>query len=74
MVQHDVNKEREELNFSEWDRKQSEADEAAEEVEEGEMPMWIFTLTHPEARLSADETSKLVAGLNATMPEHEEVD
>jgi hypothetical protein len=58
---------REHLNFSEWDRPQDHADEAAEEVEEGEMPLESYLLVHREARLSEAERAELVRGLAATL-------
>ena len=67
LVQHDVDEAREHLNFSEWDRPQKEADDAAEEVEEGEMPLWYYLPAHPEAALSDGERRQLVAGLQATI-------
>lgn len=69
LVTHDVEEAREHLNFSEWDRRQKDADEAAEEVEEGEMPLWYYLPFHPEARLSPAEQRELVAGLEATVGE-----
>lgn len=66
LVQQDVEEAREHLNFSEWDRRQKDADEAAEEVAEEEMPLWYYLPLHSEARLSAAERRELVAGLEAT--------
>lgn len=66
LVQRDTDEGRRKLNFSEWDKPQKEADEAAESVREGEMPMWIYLPTHPEARLSDAEKQALIAGLEAT--------
>ena len=74
LVQHDVDEAREHLNFSEWDRPQKAADEAAEEVEEGEMPLWYYLPAHPEAVLSDGERRQLVAGLEATVGSGEEDD
>jgi hypothetical protein len=37
-----------------------------EVVAEGEMPLPIFLLTHPEARLTSSERQSLSQGLNAT--------
>lgn len=65
LVQHDVDEGRERLNWSEWPGRY-EADEAAETVREGEMPPAVYTVIHPEARLSADELSQLAAGLERT--------
>jgi mono/diheme cytochrome c family protein len=67
LVAYDVEEAREHLNFSEWDREQEHAHEAAEEVAEGEMPLWYYLLAHPEARLSDAERAELVAGLEATL-------
>ena len=66
LVQHDVDEGREHLNFSEWDREQEEAEEAAEVVEDGEMPLWVYLPTHPDARLSDAEKADLISGLKAT--------
>lgn len=63
LVQRDVDEGRHALNFSEWDKPQREADEAAKEVREGGMPMPIYPPLHPGARLSPDEKAKLVAAL-----------
>ena len=54
---------RHELNFSEWDRDAGEADDAAETIEEGEMPLAEYVLLHPEARLSDQEQRTLVEAL-----------
>lgn len=43
-----------------------EVDEIAEVIAEGEMPLWQYLLTHPEARLSQAETQALITGLQAT--------
>lgn len=55
---------REELNFSEWaslDKgdKAEKLDDIGSEVDEGEMPLKPYPLTHPEARLS-DEDKQLI--------------
>lgn len=64
LVQHDVEEGREKLNFSTWAQGGSEeADEMAEVIAEGEMPMPIFLLTHAEARLTAAEKQALMNGL-----------
>ena len=54
---------RHELNFSEWDRDEGEADDAAESIEDGEMPLREYTLLHPEGRLSDEERRTLVEAL-----------
>ncbi len=67
LVQDHVDDGRQVLNFSEWNRPQDEADEAAEEVQEGEMPPQSYLWLHPEARLSDAERQQLVAGLRQTL-------
>jgi hypothetical protein len=67
LVEHDVHEGREHLNFSEWNRKQKHADEAAHEVEEGEMPLQIYTLLHPGARLEGAAKEHLIQGLRKTL-------
>lgn len=71
LVEHDVAEAREHLNFSEWDREQRHAEDAAEEFEEGEMPLWFYKPLHPEARLSGEERAALLRGLRTTFGESE---
>lgn len=61
-----VDEGREKLNFSTWSTPGKDAHEAADVVEEGEMPLSSYTWLHGEATLSAEEKSALVAGLKAT--------
>jgi mono/diheme cytochrome c family protein len=63
LVRRDVERGRDELNFSEWDRDDGEADDAAEAVLEGSMPPRQYELLHSGARLSDDELAVLVAAL-----------
>ena len=67
VVRHHVDEGRAALNFSEMDRPQHEADEAAEEVAEGHMPPWYYTPMHSSAQLSAAERERLVRGLQRTL-------
>lgn len=62
LVYHDTVEGREHLNFSEFDKPQEDADEAAEMVEEEEMPLPIYLPLHPEANLTAAERKTLVQG------------
>lgn len=71
LVQNDVNEGRSKLNFSEWDRPQKEADEAAEQIQKGEMPLWFYLPLHASARLSAAEKQMLIRGLQATIGDNE---
>ena len=67
LVQRDIDEGRPKLNFSEWDLPQREANDAAKQVEKGEMPPAIYLPTHPEARLSSTEKQALIDGLRATV-------
>ena len=67
LIQHDVSEGRAVLNFSEWQRPQEEATEAAEEVLEGEMPLQMYQLMHAHARLSAADRERLARGLERTL-------
>ena len=64
--QHDVEEGRQKLNFSDWARVR-EKDEVVEVIQNGSMPMPIYLIMHPEARLTADEKSALISGLQATI-------
>ncbi len=68
LVQHDTEEGREELNFSEWGTsgEGEEGQEMVEEIKEGEMPLRIYLITHPEARLTQAEKEQLIDGLLAT--------
>lgn len=65
LVRHDVAEGREHLNFSAWnrydaDRRGRKWDEVAEEVGEGNMPLWYYLPLHREATLSDEERTILV--------------
>jgi len=67
LVARDVQEGRAVLNFSEWQRPQEEAGEAAETVTEGEMPLRLYALMHARARLSDVERAAPARGLAATL-------
>lgn len=67
VVRHHVDEGRSYLNFSEMNRPQEEAHEAAETVQEGEMPPAYYVALHPEANLTNAEKLLLIGGLNATL-------
>ncbi len=67
LVRRDVERGREHMNFSTWDQPQDEADDAPEELAEGEMPLPLYLRFHEEARLSPAEARALIAGLKATL-------
>jgi hypothetical protein len=72
LLQYDTDAGREALNFSAWDTPQEEADDAAEVVRSGEMPLAIYRLLHPEARLSPAERTALADGLTASLGSDED--
>jgi hypothetical protein len=67
LLQRDVGEGRAALNFSEWQKPQDEATDAAEEVLEGEMPLRIYQLMHAHARLSVADRERLARGLERTL-------
>jgi len=70
LIMHDVEEGREHLNVSMWGKqKKNKGKDAAEEVEEGEMPPAIYTVMHPEAKLTNQEKTALIRGLKATFGE-----
>lgn len=66
LLAKDVREGREHFNVSEWNRPQDDAEDAAEEFGKGEMPLWFYLPTHPEARFNDAERAELLAGLKAT--------
>ena len=65
LVVRDVKQGRSDLNFSEWDNLKSRdkiklLDEIAEEVDEGNMPMPIYTITRRDASLDDNQKQVLV--------------
>ncbi len=69
LVASHVDEARSKLNFSEASRPQEDADEAGEEVAEGEMPPLYYNALHPSAVLTRAEREALSAGLQATLGE-----
>ena len=64
LIAHDVNEGREYLNFSTWDKysvneKNELMYESLEEIQEGEMPMKIYELMHPNSKITKDELNTL---------------
>jgi hypothetical protein len=61
LVTHDVKEGREELNFSAWGPKEvaRAAKKLAKEVEEEDMPPFLYVLAHPGAKLSRDDRAML---------------
>lgn len=73
LVASDVSEGRAELNFSTWDR-YDEATRAKllrkswKETAKGEMPLWIYRVNHPEARLTAADLQILQGWLTSGAP------
>lgn len=68
LVQKDVNDGRRHLNFSEWGtRKHEKLDDLLEVVKEGEMPLKIYLVMHPEADFTAAEKQQLLDGFQRTL-------
>jgi hypothetical protein len=65
LVRRDVEQGRDELNFSTWDEDDNEAEDAAETIEEGEMPPSRYTILHRDADLSDEEEQVLIDALLA---------
>ena len=63
LLESDVEGGRRHLNFSEWNRPQQHAGDAAAIVSEGDMPLRKYLLLHPAARLTDAERNRLVEGL-----------
>jgi len=64
LIVKDINEGRKELNFSEWNKMEKREQikmlgEIAEEVEEGLMPLPVYTFIHWDARLNEEEREKL---------------
>ena len=68
MIYRDVMDGRSHMNFSEWNRPQPAAGEAAAALREGEMPPAIYLPLHPAAQLSAAEKQALSQGLDLSLP------
>ncbi len=66
LVANDVAEGRSSVNFSDWQGgRQAESGEFAEVILEGEMPLAIYVMIHPSARLSQAERQTLATGLSA---------
>lgn len=72
LVARDIRAAREELNFSMWQDfdmmdKLGKLDDISIEVGEGRMPLGIYTLVHPSAKLDDAQRQLIVAWAEATM-------
>lgn len=72
LVASDVEEGREHFNVSTWGaQKKNKGDEAAKELRSGDMPPWFYLPTHPEARLTQEQTQELITGLEKTFGKEE---
>lgn len=79
LVKRDVVKGRDELNFSNWSdydmrRMLSKLEDIGAEVSEGHMPMPIYTLMHPSAKLTDEQRQLIVLWSEAAMDSVAEAD
>ena len=67
LVAFDVEEGREHFNVSTWGvQKKNKGDEAAKELRNADMPPWFYLPTHPEAKLTQEQTLELISGLEKT--------
>ena len=67
VVEYDVEKAREIVNFSEWGKHQPLAPYSAHSVAARGMPPAKYKVAHPEADLTQEETLDLIHGLERTL-------
>ena len=73
LVTHDVNGGRRELNMSEFGtydaaKQQRKLEKACDEVKQGEMPMWIYTLQHAAAKLQPGDVETICSLATPPVP------
>ncbi len=66
LVQNDVDGGRRTLNFSEWNTPQADANDIIEQIRNGSMPPFTYTVIHRGAALSTSKRDQLIRGLEAT--------
>ncbi|MFI5398010.1 MAG: heme-binding domain-containing protein [Candidatus Binatia bacterium] len=71
LMQHDVNRGRERLNFSQWAEYASDPATAAQKLEKiaqfvtrGDMAPWYYRMLHPTARLTPTQRDALIGWVN----------
>lgn len=75
-LDHHIEEGKEHLNFSDWanysaKRKEHKLHEIIEEVEEDEMPLPSYTITHKEARLTPEQKKMLMAWAQKTRAQYQ---
>ncbi len=73
-IKHHIDEGREELNFSEWrsyteKRKNHKLEECIELIEENEMPLKSYLITHDNAKLTTDDKDYLLEWLKSKYKE-----
>lgn len=73
LINEDINEGREHFNVDTVGmQSKNKLTDAAEEVEEGKMPMKIYVMMHKKADLTSEEQDKLVNGLKNTFGQEKE--
>lgn len=67
LLQYDVDKGRQSLNFSEWDTSGLSGDYLIQNLNNGEMPPSRYLLLHPEAKLTPSDKELLIQGILASI-------
>jgi hypothetical protein len=67
LTERDVRAGRSQLNFSEWNKPQPDAIELADQIQDGRMPLWFYLPIHPESKLTPEETTALIDGLQRSL-------
>lgn len=67
LVQSDVVRAREVLNFTEWETKNLSAEYVVNVIQQGNMPPFRYIVMHPEANLSQIEKEAFIKGLLASL-------
>ncbi|NRA47159.1 MAG: heme-binding domain-containing protein, partial [Oligoflexales bacterium] len=71
LIERDVKLARARLNFSEWEdlggkRKKKLAKKVIKSIEEDTMPLWTYSLLHPEAALEKPEKDRIIEAFAQT--------
>jgi hypothetical protein len=74
LVVRDVHKARHDINFSEWgnlpqDKQYKKLDKMWEEIEEEKMPLPIYLITHPSAKLSDEQKATIKNWIESSIPD-----
>jgi hypothetical protein len=66
-TERDVKGGRSHLNFSEWNKPQRPVHELADQIRAGRMPPWFYRPMHPESKLTPEEKTALIDGLQRSL-------